>query len=184
METIECIKTRRSRRKYLDRDIDDETLKKVIDVVRYSPSSLDCQPWEIIIVKKQDIKNEIVELKNKFMPDYLKKAGFKNDFIAEAPALIVVCIDTKKSPSRWIEDGVIASMNILLAINDIGLAGVYVTAFSTEEKEISETLKNMLRLPENIMPISIIPIGYGDVNEKLEEKKLNDLNKIVHYNGW
>lgn len=38
MDAIECIKTRRSVRKYLDREIGRETLNQILDAVRYAPS--------------------------------------------------------------------------------------------------------------------------------------------------
>ncbi|MCX6748879.1 MAG: nitroreductase family protein [Candidatus Pacearchaeota archaeon] len=123
METIECIKSRRSRRKYLKKDIDNKILEEIVDVVRYCPSSLNCQPWEIVIVKEQEIKNKIFELKKRFMPEFLIRLGYTNECIVEAPVLIVVCVDTKKSPSRWLEDGVFAANSLLLAINNLGLGG-------------------------------------------------------------
>jgi len=184
METIENIKTRRSRRKYLKKNIDNEILKKIIDVVKYSPSSVNCQPWEIIVVKNQEIKSKIAELKNKFTPEHLRKKGFTSDFIAEAPVLIFVCVDIKKSPFRFIEDGAIAAANILLAANDFNLGSVYICGFSTEQEEIEKTIKQTLRLPKNIRLVAMLPMGYADPNEHLEKRDLKEINEIVHYENW
>ena len=89
---------------------------------------------------------------------------------------MIVCIDKEKSPSRWIEDGVTATENILLSTHDFGLGAVYIGGFSLSEHEVTAKLQQLLKLPEKIIPITIIPIGYPNPEEKLEEKNLKKLN--------
>lgn len=51
MDLFEAIKTRRSRRKFLDKEVSDEIINKLIDVARYAPFGgppiKDCQLWEL-----------------------------------------------------------------------------------------------------------------------------------------
>ncbi|MBW2647977.1 MAG: nitroreductase family protein [Deltaproteobacteria bacterium] len=118
METIDCIKTRRSRRLFTDKEVYDEIITTLIDCAVNAPSSMDCQPWHFIIVKNKESKLKLARLKEEGNQQH----------ILTAPISIVVCVDINKSPGRWIEDGVTATENILLGAHDIGLGSVYVTA--------------------------------------------------------
>jgi len=174
METIACIKTRRSRRKFLDKDIPDELLEKIIDAGKYAPSSMNSQPWEFIIVKGNEIKKKLAELKGKD----------NEECLLGAKVIIIVCVDMEKSATRWVEDGVCAAINILLAIHELGLGAVYVTGYNNKEPEITDGLKKALNLPEKIMPVVLIPLGYPDPNEKIEEKELRGIKEITHIDSW
>jgi len=174
METIDCIKTRRSRRLFTDKEVYDEIITTLIDCAVNAPSSMDCQPWHFIIVKNKESKLKLARLKEEGNQQH----------ILTAPISIVVCVDINKSPGRWIEDGVTATENILLGAHDIGLGSVYVTGFKASKPEVAEEIRSILNLPENIMPITILPIGYPDDSEKLEKKELVDVNKIIHHEKW
>jgi len=169
METITYIKTRRSRRKFLDKKIPDEILEKIINAGRYAPSSMNSQPWEFIIVKDNEIKKKLAELKGKD----------NEECLLGAKVIIVVCVDMEKSATRWVEDGVCAAMNILLTIHELGLGAVYVTGYNNQDSEITEGIKKTLSLPGNIMPVVLIPLGYPDPNEKIEEKELREIKGIT-----
>ena len=105
METIDCIKSRRSRRLFLDKEVPVELINKIIECAITAPSSLDCQPWHFVIVRDNDKKERLANLKEED----------NRQHILTAPISIVVCVDMDKSPSRYIEDGVTATQNVLLA---------------------------------------------------------------------
>lgn len=174
METIDNIKTRRSRRLFLDKEIPKEILNKILECAINAPSSMNCQPWHFVIVKDKNIKEKLAYLKTEHNQKH----------ILTAPVSIIVCVDKEKSPSRWIEDGITATENILLASHDLELGAVYISGFSPSDEEVTKKLKQVLQLPENIIPIVIIPIGYPNPEEKLEEKNLIELNKILHFDKW
>jgi nitroreductase len=84
-------------------------------------------------------------------------------FIAQAPLVIVVVSDTRRSARRYGErgvhffsiiDGSFAAMLILLAVVNEGLGGCFVGSFYDKE------VQDVLGLPEAVRPIGIIPIGY------------------------
>lgn len=174
MNTLECIKTRRSRRLFLDKPVPDSLLRQLLSCAICAPSSLDCQPWHFVVVTKKETKEKLAEL---------KEEGNK-DHILTAPVLIVVCVDREKSPSRWLEDGVTATQNLLLAVHDLGLGAVYVTGFKDSKPEVAATIRKLLSLPKHIMPITVLPVGYSDPKEKLEEKNLINLDNILHIEKW
>jgi len=174
METIDCIKTRRSRRLFSDKEVPEDILRKIIEAGINAPSSMDCQPWHFIIVKEKEIKEKLAGLKDENNQQH----------ILTAPISIVVCVDTEKSSSRWIEDGVTATENILLAAHDLCLGAVYVTGFKLSKPEVAEKIRKILNIPEKIMPITILPIGYPDPSEKLDKKEIVEFKKVVHYDEW
>jgi len=174
METIECINTRRSKRLFLNKEVSESIIKKLLICAINAPSSKDCQPWHFIVVKNKDSKIKLAKLKEEDNQQH----------ILTAPITIVVCVDINKSPSRWIEDCVTATENILLATHDLGLGAVYVTGFKASKSEVAEEVRNILNLPKNIMPITILPIGYQDPFEKLDKKEPVNVEKVIHYDKW
>ena len=59
---LELVKKRRSIRKFKPDPIPDECVDKIIEVARWAPSGANSQPWEFIVIKKQELRNKIVEL--------------------------------------------------------------------------------------------------------------------------
>ena len=172
MDVKEAIEKRRSIRKYKKNDIPDDVIKKLIDAARHAPSSRDSQPWEFIIIKDDDIKEKLAKIKGKENEEVLLKA----------PVIITICVDKNKSPSRWIEDGACAAMNILLTAHNLDLGAVYVTGYSQTTPEIIPKLQDVLSLPEHVMPVCLIPVGYP--NEIPKPKELRNLKETIHYEKW
>lgn len=172
METIDCIKTRRSTRKFLDQQVPDELIERLIDCARYAPSSHGQYTSEFIVVKDADIKKRLSDVRQ----------GMNESAIMSSSALIVICNDQNKS--RWLEDSIFAAANIWLGATDLGLGAVYTTAFNNIEPKITETIKGILKLPKDILPICIIPVGYPDPSEESKEKHLKLAGEIVHHDVW
>src|SRR3712207_2550589 len=84
-------------------------------------------------------------------------------FVAQAPLVIVVVSDIRRSARRYGErgvrffsiiDGAFVAMLILLAVVDEGLGACFVGSFYDQE------VQEVLGLPQDVRPIAIIPIGY------------------------
>lgn len=173
METIDCIKKRRSKRLFLDKEIPENIINTILECGINAPSSMDCQPWHFVLVKDKNIINQLAELKE----------DENRGHILSAPLTIVVCVDIEKSPTRFLEDGVTATENILLGVHDLGLGSVY-TGYAPKNSEIKSAIKNILNLPENVIPITVLPIGYPDPNEDIKPKNLIDLKNLIHHDKW
>jgi nitroreductase len=68
MDTIECIKSRMSIRKFKDVPIPKETLIELIEIAKWSPSYKNSQPWEVLIVsgqKKEELSKILIDLLEK-----------------------------------------------------------------------------------------------------------------------
>lgn len=182
METIKCIRTRRSRRKFLDKEISDEIINELIDCARYAPFGgppiPDCQIWEFIIIRNKEIKKKLALEYN------------DRQHIAVAPAVIAVCADKNKDSDYrdWDITTSLAIENLLLAVNALGLGACFVTTFahhvSKKHKEDRRKLIKALNLPEHIELIALIPVGYPDPSEKIEKKKLRGTDEMTHFDKW
>jgi len=174
MNTKECINSRRSRRVFLDNEVSEDKVLQIIEAGVNAPSSVDCQPWHFIIVNDNEKLKQLAKLKE----------NDGHNHIISAPLSIIVCVDMEKSPSRYLEDGVTATQNMLLIIHELGLGSVYLSASKLSNPKIAESVRNTLFIPENIMPVTILPIGYPDASEELDKKQILDINKVTHYNNW
>ena len=56
MDVHECIQTRRSLRKYETEAIDEQKLLRVLEAVRWAPSWVNFQPWEVVVVDDPQVK--------------------------------------------------------------------------------------------------------------------------------
>jgi len=177
MNIDETIRGRRSIRQYRNQDIGDSIIEEILDLARQAPSSMNGQPWHFTVVRKYETKRKLAEIKNKYCPP--EKRMYRADFIQNASAVIIVCVDKDKSYDRGIENGVLASANILLTAYNKGLGSVYMSAYKTDEPEVSREIREVLGIPEHMDPISIIPLGYPD--ETPEPKNMKSLYGIVSY---
>lgn len=180
METIDCIKTRRSARRFLNKDIPDEPMRKLIDCARHAPFGgppiKAVQLWEFVIIKEKSIKER------------LALAYEDRQYLKQAPAIIAVCTDKAKDTEYrdWDITASLAIENILLAAHDLGLGACFVTTFTHHQghSEDRKKLIEALNLPEHIELIALIPVGYPDPSEVIIKKELREIDEIIHINKW
>lgn len=173
MNIFEVIKNRRSIRAFQEKDIPKEFIEKVLEAARWAPSAGNIQPWEFIIVKDKKIKMKLAE------------AAYGQYFIAEAPIVIVVCTNIRKSSSRYgirgetlysIQDAAAATQNILLSVHALGLGACWIGAFSEEE------VSSFLNIPKHVRPVAIIPIGYP--KEKPSPLYKREISEITYFEKY
>jgi nitroreductase len=170
MNVLEAIKGRRSVRAFKRDDVSPEIVEKLIDAASQAPSAGNIQPWEFIIVRESKIKRS------------LAKAALDQSFIEEAPVVVVVCANENRSFQGYsargkilycIQDTAAAIQNILLFAYSIGLGTCWVGAFREDE------VREILRIPSEIRPVAIVPIGYPA--EAPPPRSRRPMNLIVHY---
>lgn len=166
-QTLETIFNRKSVRKYTERPVEKEKLETLVRAGMAAPSSRDRRPWEFVIVTDRDLLDK--------MGDGLPLARM----LKETKQAIIVCGDTVKSENAWQLDCSAAAQNILLAAESIGLGAVWTAAYPYPER--MKIIRDALQLPEHILPLTVIPLGYPTGIEKPKDKYNK---KQIHYNGW
>ncbi len=146
MEFQRVIEGRRSIRKFEDKDVEDDKIKRIVENVKWTPSAHNNQEWEIFVVKDDETKKK------------LAKAALHQDFVEQAPVVFVVCGDKNRCRENemhylFMDIGMVC-YNICLTAYDLGLGSCIVGAFYPGE--VSE----ILDLPENLIPLSLVPVGY------------------------
>ncbi len=126
MNTEECIKTRRSVRKYKDKQVDWDLITNILDAGKFAPSAGNIQNWKFIVVRKEDVIKK------------LAKASFDQDWMEDAPVHIVVVGEPEKASRFYgargerlytIQSCAAAVENMLLVANELGLGSCWVGAF-------------------------------------------------------
>ncbi|MBU0488692.1 MAG: nitroreductase family protein [Bacteroidetes bacterium] len=166
---MEAIFTRRSIRKYKDTKVSGEKIDILLKAAMHAPNAGDQRTWHFIVLTNKEKMLQIP-----IVHPYA-------EMMRIAPVAIIVCGDILMEKHRgfWQQDCAAASQNILLAAHDLGLGGCWLGVHPIEERIAG--IKEILQLPENIIPMSIIPLGYPD--EIPEPKQKGDADRI-HYDSW
>jgi nitroreductase len=167
-DMLKMIQSRKSIRRYSQEQIHENELKEILKTGFSAPSGGNMQPWRVVVVKDQTRKEQLAE------------AASGQSFIARAPVLLVVCAVPYESAERYnnrgatlyaLQDTAALTQNILLASHALGYATCWVGAFN--EVEVSKIIK----VPEGIRPVAMIPIGRADGAEPKTRprKSINDV---------
>ncbi len=169
------IMTRKSVRDYQAKDLSDEQIDKLLRAAMAAPTAVNKQPWEIIVVTDKALLKKLGEaLPNARMT-------------AKAPVAFIMCGDTDKTKvigngagkDFWIQDVSAATENLLLAAHGMGLGAVW-TGLHPIAGNVS-IVREMFKLPANIIPLCLVPVGYPAEDPAPKNKWVPEK---VHYNKW
>lgn len=162
MDTIECIKARRSVRNYEYSPIAKGVIEDIIDCARLAPTAVNLQPWEFIAVTDRENLKKISAL------------ATYGSFIKDCGACIVVCGDKKSK--FLLEDGSAATQNILLSAKAKGLGTCWVAGW---QRAYNGPVKALLGIPEMIEIIAFIALGNSKTEAKSPPKR--KLSEVLHW---
>ncbi len=171
MELYEGLLTRRSIRKYnSDKTLTKEQILELIRAASYAPSAHNKQPWHFLVLQDKEV------LQN------LRHIQPWTSFAKDASCAIVVCVDTEETFHREKEgwnyaqiDGALAAQNLLLACHAKGLGACFCGA--APMPLVVHNLQQKFNMPETMLPIAIVTIGYPEENPQISDDRLK-INKI------
>lgn len=169
METLKAILTRRSIRKYSEKNIPEEYYEVMLKAAMHAPSGRNRQPWHFILVTNREI------LKN------LAAVSPSWKMLEEAASAIVVCgdLNLEDSKSFILQDCAAATQNILLSAHELGLGSVWLGVHPLEER--LNPIIELLHIPDHVIPVSMVSVG--NPNESREQPDRYDLERI-HQDWW
>lgn len=151
MDIREAILKRRSVRSFKDIEVNDEIIMYLLEDAMAAPSACNKQPWEFYVIQNKSLQEEIK-----------KKIMYCN---YNSPLLIIVAGNTDKSLTKddndfWIQDASAAIENILLSAVSFNLGTCWCGLYPVTKR--CKRVKSILNLPDNIIPLGVIHIGYPD----------------------
>lgn len=161
--TLKTIHERTSVRSFTSQAVSKETLVELVKAGMAAPTGANKQPWEFIIIQDKATLSSFATMKPP---------------LKTAAAAIVVLGDASISGS-WTLDCAAATENILLAATSMGLGTVWTGAYGNSKFEA--LLMGTLELPDGILPLAVIAIGYPDGTPTPKDKYIESK---VHFEKY
>lgn len=147
---LDFIYTRRSVRKYEDREVPEDMIQDLLEAAMAAPSAVAKDPWHFIVLKERATLDK--------MADVLPSA----QMLRQATAAFVVCGDITQAnlehESYMLQDLSAAVENILLAANSLGLGTCWLGVHPRPDRMAG--IRELFQLPDHIIPMSGIAIGW------------------------
>ena len=154
MSLLDLILSRRSIRRYENKDISEEVLQQILETGRQAPSAANRQPIHFVIVKDHDILKNLCD-------------NLINRFVKYAPVAIVGCADIKSLlTGKWaVVDTTIAMQNMVIAAWTLGIGSCWIGACNEEK------VKELLKIPDKWKFVALVTLGYPAEQPKPRKKK-------------
>lgn len=181
---MEAIFNHRSIRKYNSKNIDDKILNKILEAATRASTTGNMQVYSIIVTKDERLRKQLWEL------------HFKQDMVLQAPVILTFCADFNRF-NKWCElrnaipgydnflsfytasiDALLAAQNAAVAAVDQKLGICYLGTTTYMADKIVE----LLELPNAVIPVTTLVIGYPDENPPLTDRL--PVDGIVHYEKY
>ena len=169
MDVMDAIQQRFSVRKFKDYEIEEEKLERVLEAARLAPSARNLQEWRFVVVEDGEMRHA------------LGQAANGQQFVAEAPAVIVGCAVTSEH---------VMSCGLHCFPIDVSIAMAYMTLQAVEEDLgtcwigafNSDRVRDLLGIPNDVIVVGLMPIGYPDA--EAPSKKRMSLEEIAMHERW
>lgn len=170
-DTFSVIHARKSVRKFTGAPVSKADLDKIIKAGMAAPTAVNMQPWSFVVVTDRKKLDELA-------------AGLPYArMLTKAGAAIIVCTEPdkayEKSKDLAIIDASLAGENILLAIEALGLGGVWTAAYPYADR--MKHVRTVLNIPPEVIPLNVIvtgvPAGQNKPKDKYRKEK-------IHWERW
>jgi nitroreductase len=196
MEFEQVVRKRRMTRNFREEPVPPEVIDRILDLARRGPSAGYTQGQDFIVITREDLRLAVARLAGE---EYYVSAGF-DPFLSRAPVLVVACTNEAayhrryQEPDKVNEDGTeidwpvpywymdvgCAVMILLLAAVDEGLAAGFVGIWDLQ------AFRELLHIPDEVMPIGVIPVGYpaADTPSPSLKRGRKPFGEFVHRETW
>ena len=141
-EVLRLMQERRSIRKFKPDPIEDDKIEQILEAARWTQSASNRQPWRFIVIKNQEIISQ------------LQKAAKFGGFVSQAPLVIAIIADKKRSPNWYLQDTSMVAHQICLMAWSLDLGTCWIGSMDRDKAA------EVLELDKNEHVTTILPIGY------------------------
>lgn len=164
MDVFECVSTLSSVRNFIDKQVSDEVIMKVMESARLAPSAHNDQPWEFILVKDKKV---------------LKKLGdycISGRFVSQAGFAVVILTDQS---SKWFQiDTTRAAQNMALTAWSLDLGTCWIGRLDTGG------IMSLLNIPDRWQVLTVLPFGYFNKTYANTTKFRKSPQEVFHLDGY
>jgi nitroreductase len=168
---VDLLRGQRAYRELKPDAVADEVIERVLEAATHAPSAENTQPWEFIVVTDPDTRAAIGKMtaemwdaggrqysEGRLPPKMLTEvSAWATGGLALAPVHIVVCGDSTKVHASLLPSSIYpAVQSLLLAAIAEGLGSLLSTLPLANPKAFAA----LLELPDHIIPMALVPIGY------------------------
>jgi len=179
MPLEEAMKTQRAIRRLAPDPVDDELVRRLIELALKAPTGSNAQNWEFIVVRDPAVKRKLAQQNRRMFRIYgaigrrvarndpkmlrvLDAVQWQADHFEEIPVLVVACLRGLRLPfppimaSSYYGSIYPSVQNLLLAARAAGLGAALITLplWSTF------AARRALGCPWNVTPCAVVPIGW------------------------
>jgi len=168
MDIFDAIKNRRSIRRFEDRPVPEELIRKIVEAGQWAPSACNRQEWKFIIVDNKEVKDRL-----------LKETTAH--FVGKAPLLIFIVYSNRTDNLEYNDhllSAAMAAQNMQLAAYASGLG-----ACCVNNLPIKSRLRKILNIPRSYDPVALLCMGYPKAVPKPLKRK-NSLDGILCRNSF
>ena len=168
MDIFEAIKTRRSVRRFEDRPVPEELIRKIVEAGQWAPSACNRQDWKFIIVDSTEVKEKLLR-------------ETTAHFVGKAPLLIFVVYSNRTDNLEYRDhllSAAMAAQNMQLAAHALGLGSCCINNLP-----IKSRLRRILNIPRSYDPVALLCMGYPKALPKPLKRK-EDLDGILCRNRF
>ena len=140
MDAFEDIRTILAVRRYQDKPVPEEIVRRIVEAARLTASSVNLQPWHFIVVQDKETLRRLGSL---------VKTG---PYIAGAPLAVVVAI--QKDSRYAVSDASRAIQDMMLTAWDYGVGSNWAGFSGLEE------VGSLLGVPPEMEVLAVVPFGY------------------------
>ena len=159
MDVFEAVRTLLAVRRYQDRPVPGDVIRRIVEAGRLTASSMNMQPWHFIVVQDRDTLRQLGAL------------APTGPYIAQAPLAIVVAIDKTRfavsDASRAIQSMLLSAWDEGVGSNWVGFGGL-------------EDVKALLNIPAELDLLAILPFGYPVDAVGRGKKQRKPLAEVAH----
>ena len=161
---LECIKNRRSVRKFTQTPVTEEQIKTMLEAGMLSPSACNTRAWRFVVVTNKEVLNKIADVHP--WAKMLQTAQV---------CVVVVALPQKQEgilnglPLGFFpQDCAAVTQNIMLQATEMGLGSCWCGVYPKEP--LIASISEILELPKDEPPFSLIAIGEPDESPKMRGK--------------
>ncbi len=165
MEFENVIRERHATRNFTDQKVEKEKIEKILEAGRLAPTAKNLQPVKIYVIENE-----------------LEKVDLASPCRYHAPLVLLVCGDKevafqKGDHSTFEMDACIVATHLMLEATNLGVQNIWVEMFD------ENVVREQFNLPENLIPVCLLPMGYEEENTPVNPNHLNrkPLEEIVEY---